>query len=79
VELTAKEFRMLRLMAEREGAPVSREEFLEIVWGYNAYPTTRTVDNHILGLRNKLELSPSEPRHILTVHCVGYRLNLTQA
>jgi DNA-binding response OmpR family regulator len=76
--LTAKEFRMLQLLAERRGAPVTREDFLEIVWGYNAYPTTRTVDNQILSLRNKLEPDPAHPRHLLTVHGVGYRLEMTQ-
>ena len=79
VELTAKEFGMLRLLAERKGAPVTREDFLEIVWGYNAYPTTRTVDNHVLSLRNKLEADPAAPRHLLTVHGVGYRLKMTEA
>ena len=79
IELTAKEFRILKLLAERQGVPVTREDFLEIVWGYNAYPTTRTVDNQILSLRNKLEADPAEPRHLLTVHGVGYRLEMTQA
>ena len=77
--LTAKEFSVLKLLAERRGAPVTREEFLEIVWGYNAYPTTRTVDNQILSLRNKLEAEPANPRFLQTVHGVGYRLEMTQA
>ncbi|HET6408406.1 MAG TPA: response regulator transcription factor [Chthoniobacteraceae bacterium] len=79
VALTAKEISMLRLLAERRGAPVTREEFLEMVWGYNAYPTTRTVDNQILSLRNKLEPEPANPRFIQTVHGVGYRLEMTEA
>jgi DNA-binding response OmpR family regulator len=79
VDLTAKEFRVLRLLAERRGAPVTRDEFLEIVWGYNAYPTTRTVDNQILSLRNKLEPEPAHPRYLVTVHGVGYRLEMTEA
>jgi DNA-binding response OmpR family regulator len=79
VALTAKEFSVLKLLAERRGAPVTREEFLEIVWGYNAYPTTRTVDNQILSLRNKLEPDPSNPQYIQTVHGVGYRLEMTEA
>jgi DNA-binding response OmpR family regulator len=79
VELTAKEFRILKLLAERQGAPVTREDFLEIVWGYNSYPTTRTVDNQILSLRNKLEPEPTQPRFLLTVHGVGYRLEMTGA
>ena len=74
VALTAKEFGILRLLAERPGEPVTRERFLETVWGYNAYPTTRTVDNQILSLRAKLEADPAHPRHLLTVHGVGYRL-----
>ncbi len=55
VHLTAKEFSMLRLLAEADGEPVSREKFLDVVWGYAAFPTTRTVDNHIASLRAKLE------------------------
>jgi DNA-binding response OmpR family regulator len=79
VHLSAKEFRILRLLAERQGSPVTREDFLEIVWGYNAYPTTRTVDNQILSLRNKLEPDPAQPQFLLTVHGVGYRLEMTRA
>lgn len=78
IALTAKEFGMLKLLAENPGAPVSRERFLETVWGYNAYPTTRTVDNQILSLRMKLEPEPAAPRFILTVHGVGYRLEMTE-
>lgn len=74
VHLTAKEFAMLRLMAEAEGEPVSREKFLDVVWGYTAFPTTRTVDNHIASLRAKLEKNPDAPRWIKTVHGVGYKL-----
>jgi len=74
VPLTAKEFAMLRLLAEAEGEPVSRERFLDVVWGYGAFPTTRTVDNHIASLRAKLELNPDSPRWIKTVHGVGYKL-----
>jgi len=75
--LTAKEFAMLRLLAEAQGEPVSRERFLDIVWGYTAFPTTRTVDNHIASLRSKIEKDPENPRWIHTVHGVGYRLDLT--
>ena len=77
VSLSAREFSVLKLLAERAGEPVTREQFLEIVWGYHAYPTTRTVDNQILNLRTKLEPKPSEPRFLLTVHGVGYRLEMT--
>ena len=76
LHLTAKEFAMLRLMAEAPGEPVSRERFLDAVWGYTAFPTTRTVDNHIASLRSKLERDPDEPRWIKTVHGIGYRLEL---
>lgn len=74
LHLTAKEFAMLRLLAESGGEPVSRERFLDLVWGYGAFPTTRTVDNHIATLRAKIERNPDAPRWILTVHGVGYRL-----
>jgi len=76
VHLTAKEFAMLRLMAEAQSEPVTRERFLDVVWGYTAFPTTRTVDNHIASLRAKLEADPDQPRWIKTVHGVGYRLEL---
>ena len=76
VYLTAKEFSMLRLLAEAEGEPVTREKFLDVVWGYTAFPTTRTVDNHIASLRAKLEKNPETPRWLKTVHGVGYRLEL---
>ena len=76
IHLTAKEFSMLRLMAEAEGEPVTREKFLDVVWGYAAFPTTRTVDNHIASLRAKLEKNPDAPRWLKTVHGVGYRLEI---
>lgn len=76
LHLTAKEFAMLRLLAEADGEPVSRERFLDAVWGYAAFPTTRTVDNHIASLRAKLEREPGKPRFLKTVHGVGYRLEL---
>jgi DNA-binding response OmpR family regulator len=74
VHLTAKEFAMLRLLADAEGEPVSRERFLDVVWGYGAFPTTRTVDNHIASLRAKIEANPDSPCWLKTVHGVGYRL-----
>jgi len=74
LHLTAKEFAMLRLLAESGGEPVSRERFLDIVWGYGAFPTTRTVDTHVATLRAKIEKNPDAPRWIKTVHGVGYRL-----
>jgi DNA-binding response OmpR family regulator len=76
IHLTAKEFAMLRLLAEAAGEPVSREKFLDVVWGYAAFPTTRTVDTHIGSLRAKLEKNPESPRWLKTVHGVGYRLEV---
>lgn len=76
LHLTAKEFAMLKLMAESPGEPVSRERFLDVVWGYAAFPTTRTVDNHIASLRGKIERDPDAPRWIKTLHGVGYKLEL---
>jgi DNA-binding response OmpR family regulator len=76
--LTAKEFAMIRLLVESVGEPVSRERFLDVVWGYTAFPTTRTVDNHIASLRGKLEPNPEHPRWIKTVHGVGYRLDMAK-
>lgn len=78
IRLTAKEFAMLRLLAEAEGGPVTREKFLDAVWGYTAFPTTRTVDNHIASLRAKLEKNPEAPRWIKTVHGVGYKLDFAK-
>jgi DNA-binding response OmpR family regulator len=79
LHLTAKEFAMLRLMAETPGEPVSRERFLDAVWGYTAFPTTRTVDNHLASLRAKIEPDPDSPRWLLTVHGIGYKLELPGA
>jgi len=76
IHLTAKEFAMLRLMAESPGEVVSRERFLDLIWGVNAFPTTRTVDTHIASLRSHLEEHPESPTYIKTVHGVGYRLDL---
>ena len=74
LEMTRKEFGILRLLAARPGEVVTRDELLNEVWGYENYPSTRTVDNHIASLRAKLEHCPSQPRHLLTVHGVGYKL-----
>ena len=76
VHFTAKEFAMLRLLAEAAGEPVTRERFLDVVWGYTAFPTTRTVDNHVASLRAKIEPDPDQPRWLKTVHGVGYKLEL---
>lgn len=72
--MTHLEFEVLRYLHERAHATVSREQLLEDVWGYEQQPTTRTVDNFILKLRQKIEPDPAQPRHILTVHGVGYKL-----
>jgi len=76
LNMSRKEFGILRLLAARVGEVVTRDELLDEVWGYEQYPTTRTVDNHIALLRSKLEEDPSKPRHLLTVHGVGYKLVL---
>jgi len=73
LEMTRKEFGVLRYLSSRAGAVVTRDELLNEVWGYDATPTTRTVDNHLASLRAKLEGVPSQPRHLLTIHGVGYR------
>jgi DNA-binding response OmpR family regulator len=73
VEMTRKEFAILRFLASRSGEVVSREDLLNEVWGYESYPTSRTVDNHVAGLRAKLERDSSQPEHIKTVHGVGYK------
>jgi DNA-binding response OmpR family regulator len=76
VEMTRKEFQLLRLLASRAGEVVTRDELLNEVWGYENYPTTRTVDNHIAALRAKTEAQPSDPQRLKTVHGVGYKLVL---
>lgn len=73
VEMTRKEFALLRFLASREDTVVTRDELLNKVWGFEAYPVTRTVDNHIAGLRAKLEADPARPIYIQTVHGVGYK------
>ncbi len=73
LHLTAKEFRILRYFIGHEGEVVTRGMLLDDVWGYERFPTTRTVDNYILSLRKKIEREPSEPKHIVTLHSAGYR------
>lgn len=73
LELSAREYRLLKYLIVKKGKVVTRDELLDEVWGYNSYPSTRTVDNHIARLRQKIEGDTSEPRHILTVHGVGYK------
>jgi two-component system alkaline phosphatase synthesis response regulator PhoP len=73
VELSAKEFHLLRYFIEHRGATISREELLQEVWGYQSTPSTRTVDVHVAWLRQKLEPNPRVPQYILTVHGLGYK------
>jgi len=73
LELSAREFQLLKHFIEHRGATLTREELLNEVWGYNAMPSTRTVDVHVAWLRQKVEPNPRHPQYILTVHGVGYR------
>ena len=73
VELSAREFKLLRYFVEHRGAALSRDELLNEVWGYNAMPSTRTVDVHDAWLRQKIEDNPRHPQLILTVHGLGYK------
>lgn len=73
VFLTAQEFKTLKFLAQNPERVISRDELLNEVWGYQNYPSTRTVDNHILKLRQKLERDPANPTHFRTVHGVGYK------
>lgn len=73
VALTPQEFKIIKYFAQNIERVLSRDQLLNEVWGYNCYPSTRTVDNHILKLRQKLEKDPANPVHFLTVHGVGYK------
>jgi DNA-binding response OmpR family regulator len=73
LKLSATEFRILHYFITHEGEVISRDKFLDDVWGYEAFPTTRTVDNYILSLRKKIEDDPTNPRHLLTIYKVGYK------
>jgi DNA-binding response OmpR family regulator len=73
VSLTSHEFKLLKFFTENSERVLSREVLLNEVWGYNSYPTTRTVDNQILKLRQKLEPDPANPRHLLTMYGAGYK------
>ncbi len=73
LELSAREFQLLRYFIEHRGATLTREELLNEVWGYNAMPSTRTVDVHVAWLRQKIEPNPRHPQFILTVHGMGYK------
>ena len=73
VELTQKEFELLRFLIRNRGVVVTRERALDEVWGYESYPTTRTVDTHILKLRKKLEEDQADPKYILSIYGGGYK------
>lgn len=73
IDLSAREYQLLRHMIEHRGAIVSRDQLLNEVWGYNAMPSTRTVDVHVAWLRQKIEPNPRHPQFLLTVHGLGYK------
>jgi len=73
VQLTSQEFKVLKFMIQNAERVLTREELLNHVWGYRNYPSTRTVDNHILRLRQKLERDPANPLHFRTIHSSGYK------
>ena len=73
IDLSAKEFQLLRYFIEHRGATLSRDELLNEVWGYDALPSTRTIDVHVAWLRQKLEPNARRPQYILTVHGLGYK------
>ena len=73
LDLSAREFQLLKYFIEHRGATLTREELLNEVWGYNAMPSTRTVDVHVAWLRQKIEPNPRHPQFVLTVHGMGYR------
>jgi DNA-binding response OmpR family regulator len=73
VAMTAHEFKLLKFLVQNAGRVIPRSELLNEVWGYQNYPSTRTVDNHIWKLRLKLESEPDNPVHFLTVHGAGYK------
>ena len=73
IDLSPREFEILKCLILHENEIVTRDQLLDEVWGLENYPITRTVDNHIAKLRQKIEASPSDPEHIITVHRIGYK------
>jgi len=73
IKLSTKEFEVIKYLIQHEGEVVTREMLLDDVWGYENFPTTRTVDNYILSIRKKIEETPNEPKHLLTIHTAGYK------
>jgi DNA-binding response OmpR family regulator len=73
LELSPREFRLMKFFVEHRGEVVSRDQLLNHVWSYNSFPSTRTVDQHIAKLRQKIEHTPNNPRFLITVHGIGYK------
>jgi two-component system alkaline phosphatase synthesis response regulator PhoP len=73
LDLTAREYDIIRLMIRHRGEVISRDRMLNEIWGYDAYPATRTVDSHMVKLRQKIEDDPAEPKHILSIYGEGYK------
>lgn len=73
IDLSLKEYEILKYFINKEGSIVSRNDLLDEVWGYENFPTTRTVDNYILMIRKRIETNPSRPEHLLTYHSAGYK------
>jgi len=74
LDLTPRELRLLEFLAAHQGEVVTREQLLDEVWGYDTIPFTRTVDTHVAKLRKKIEDDPADPRHLITIHRIGYKL-----
>ncbi len=78
IELPSRAFAILKVFARRPGEVVSRDTLLDEAWGYEDYPNTRTVDNHLVKLRRALEDEPDKPRFLITIHGAGYKLDVTR-
>jgi DNA-binding response OmpR family regulator len=76
VEVSPREFKILKYFIEHRGEVISRDQLLDAVWGYGSFPLTRTVDMHIAKLRHKIEDTPGDPRYIITVHRIGYKFTI---
>jgi DNA-binding response OmpR family regulator len=74
LKLTPREYELLSIFVKRRGEIISRDELLNQIWGYDSFPNTRTVDAHIAKLRQKIEANPEDPKLIITVHGIGYKL-----
>ena len=73
IDLTHYEVEILKVLIANKEEPISRNRMLDEIWGYELFPTTRTIDNHVVKLRQKLEDDPKDPKHIITVHGIGYK------